>query len=125
MDMTQKGLQREADERQVPLVPAVDIWEDANGITVKADMPGVTKDRLDIGVDGDTLTLEGAVMLGESAAMKDVYAEVRIARYCRSFVLSRDLDTQHIDASLDNGVLRLHIPKLEAARPRRIEVKAA
>ena len=127
MDMTQKGLQREANEvrQPAPLVPAVDIWEDANGITVKADLPGVTRENLNIGVDGDTLTIEGAVTLGESAKLQGVYAEVRVGQYRRTFVLSRDLDTGKIEASLGNGVLHLHIPKLEMAKPRRIAVKAA
>lgn len=124
MDMTQKGLKHEAEEtRQAVLVPAVDIWEDAEGIVVKADLPGVAKEGLSVGVDGDTLTLEGAVSLGESPKLQDVYAEVRVAHYRRSFVLGRDLDTQRIAASLANGVLELRIPKLEAAKPRRVPVK--
>lgn len=127
MDMMQTGLQREAnDVRQVaPLVPAVDIWEDANGITLKADMPGVAKEHLDIGIDGDTLTVQGAVVLGESAKLQDIHAEVRAAQYKRSFILSRDLDMDKIGATLQNGVLHMHIPKLEQAKPRRIEVKVA
>lgn len=129
MDMTQKGLRREAgnesQQQLPPMVPAVDVWEDANGITLRADMPGVTKDNLDIGIDGDRLTIAGDVTLGESAKLRDIHAEVRVAQYQRSFILSRDLDTGKVHASLANGVLQLHIPKLEMAKPRRIEVKAA
>ena len=127
MDMAQTSLRREAnDDRQgAPLLPAVDIWEDADGITVKADMPGVDRDHLDIGLDGSTLGIEGAVVLGESANLKDVHAEVRVAQYKRSFVLSPDLDAEKISAKLQDGVLHLHIPKLETAKPRRIEVRGA
>lgn len=127
MDMEQKGLGREANEERqaAPLVPQVDIWEDSDGIMLKADLPGVAKEGLAVGVDGETLTIEGAVSLGEPARLKDVYAEVRVARYRRSFVLGRDLDTEKIAASLKNGVLELRIPKLEAAKPRRIPVQAA
>lgn len=127
MDMNQKGLGSEANEarRAVPLVPPVDIWEDADGIMLKADLPGVAKEGLTVGVDGETLTIEGAVSLGESAKLKDVYAEVRVARYRRTFVLGRDLDTEKIAASLKNGVLELRIPKLEAAKPRRVPVRVA
>jgi Molecular chaperone (small heat shock protein) len=57
--------------------------------------------------------------------MEAVYAEVRVARYRRSFVLGRDLDTERIDASMRNGVLTLRVPKREQAKPRRIPVKAA
>ena len=127
MDMKQKGLEREAgnEYRAAPLVPPVDIIEDAEGITVKADLPGVSRDRLAIGVEGETLTVEGTVSLGENSSMQSVYAEVRVPMYKREFVLSRDLDTEKIEASLANGVLTLRIPKAEQAKPRRIEVKPA
>ena len=127
MDMNQKGLGSEANEERqaAPLVPPVDIWEDNDGIMLKADLPGVAKEGLSVGVDGETLTIEGAVSLGEPAKLKDVYAEVRVARYRRSFVLGPDLDTEKIAASLKNGVLELRIPKLEAAKPRRIPVRIA
>jgi HSP20 family molecular chaperone IbpA len=127
MDMNPKGLDREAaDNRQAaPLVPPVDIWEDAEGIVLKADLPGVSREGLSVGVDGETLTIEGNVNLGEPAKLRDVYAEVRVARYRRSFVLGRDLDPERIVASMKNGVLELRIPKREAAKPRRVEVKVA
>lgn len=127
MDMTQEGLPGEATESRqaAPLVPAVDIWEDTDGIVLKADLPGVSKEGLSVGVDGETLTIEGAVSLGESPKLRDVYAEVRVARYRRGFVLGRDLDTEKIAASLKNGVLELRIPKREAAKPRRVAVQVA
>lgn len=129
MEMTtNKALGKREGDRQenrvTPLLPPVDIIEDAERITLRADMPGVSRETLSIDVDNDTLTIEGAVSLGESAQLKDVYAEVRVAQYRRSFVLGRDLDTAKIDARLANGVLTLDIPKLEQAKPRRISVKA-
>ena len=124
MDMTQKSLRAEANDNRAAIVPAVDIWEDAEGIAMSADLPGVSKENLSIGIDGDTLTIEGTVTLGESAKMQDVYAEVRVARYRRSFVLGSDLDAEKITANLANGVLELRIPKAEAAKPRRIPVAA-
>lgn len=125
MDMKQRGLEREA--RQAPetaLVPPVDIVEDAEGITVRADLPGVSREDVTIGVDGETLSLEARVALGESSAMQPIYAEIRVAHYKRSFVLSPDLDTGKIDAAIRNGVLTLRVPKVERAKPRRIDVKA-
>jgi HSP20 family protein len=126
MDMKQRGLEREAPEQRpvAPLVPPVDIIEDGEGITVRADLPGVSRENLSIGVDGDTLTVEATVSLGEAAHVQPVYAEVRTAQYKRSFVLSRDLDTERINASIRNGVLTLQVPKREQAKPRRIEIKA-
>jgi HSP20 family molecular chaperone IbpA len=126
-NMEQRNLdQRDTQEvAATPLVPPVDVIEDKDGITLRADLPGVSREHLSIGVDGDTLTVQGTVSLGETGNLKPVYAEIRVAQYKRSFVLSRDLDTEKIDASLANGVLTLRIPKSEQARPRRIEVRAS
>jgi len=107
------------------LIPLVDVVEDADGITLTADMPGAQKDTLAIDVNGDTLTIDATISLGESTGMQPLHAEVRAPRYRRSFTLSRELDLTHIDASLKDGVLNLRLPKLETARPRRIEVRAA
>ena len=106
------------------LMPAVDVLEDENGITVKADLPGVSKDTLSVRVDGETLTIEGVVNLDEAQHLEPVYAEVRLAQFKRSFALSRDLDTSRIDAAMKDGVLKLRVPKLEQAKPRRIAVRA-
>ena len=126
-NMEQRNLEKRDTQEATanPLVPPVDVVEDKEGITLRADMPGVSRENLSIGVDGDNLSIEGTVGLGETANLKAIYAEVRVAQYKRSFVLSRDLDIDRIDASLVNGVLTLRIPKREQARPRRIEVRAA
>ena len=125
MDMKRPPLNRDADtDETAPLAPPVDVLEDENGITLKADLPGVSKDNLSIRVDGETLTIEGRVRLGEAQNLDAVYAEVRVARYKRSFVLSRDLATSKIDAAIKNGVLQLRVPKLEQAKPRRVAVRA-
>jgi HSP20 family molecular chaperone IbpA len=105
------------------LFPPVDVIEDNNGITLTADLPGVTKENLAIRVEGDRLTIEGRVTLGEAQHMQSLYAEIRAAHYKRTFILSRELDTAQIAASIKDGVLVLHVPKLEQAKPRRIEVK--
>jgi HSP20 family protein len=105
------------------LLPPVDIVEDAGGITLTADLPGVDQSELSIGIDGRTLTLEAPLRLGEANSLVSVYAEVRANRYQRSFELSSELDTTQVDASLKDGVLTLRLPKLEQAKPRRIEVK--
>jgi HSP20 family molecular chaperone IbpA len=123
MDMTQADLQARNAKQAAPLVPPVDIFEDADGITLTADLPGVAKENLSIGVEGETLTIEGTVSLEAPARMTDVYAEIRVAQYKRSFALARDLDTERIDANLRNGVLTLRIPKREQAKPRRIAVQ--
>ena len=114
--------QQELDTRA--LVPLVDVSEDASGITLTADLPGASRETLSLNVDGDTLTIEAPISLDAPAELQAVYAEVRSGRYRRSFTLSRELDSQRIDATLKDGVLTLRLPKLEQARPRRIEVQA-
>lgn len=109
---------------QRPVSPAVDIFEDAAGITLLADMPGVSKDRLDLKLDGDNLSVEGSVELDAPAEMRALWAEVNVPRFRRTFTLSRELDAGRIDANLKDGVLTLRVPKLAHAQPRRIEVTA-
>jgi len=109
------------DERT--MIPRVDVFEDDAGITLLADLPGVPKDRLELKVDGDTLLIEGAIATPTPQDLQSVYAEIRVPRYRRAFVLSRELDPGKIDANLRDGVLNLRIPKQEHAKPRRIEVR--
>jgi HSP20 family protein len=114
-----------AEMNRRPVSPAVDIFEDANGITLLADMPGVSRERLEIKLDGDNLSIEGGVELNTSAEMRALWAEVNVPRFRRTFTLSRELDAGSIEASLKDGVLSLRIPKTAHAQPRRIEVKTA
>jgi len=110
-----------ADERT--MIPRVDVFEDDAGITLLADLPGVPKDRLELKIDGDTLLIEGSIATPTPQDLQSVYAEIRVPRYRRAFVLSRELDPGKIDANLRDGVLNLRIPKQEHAKPRRIEVR--
>jgi HSP20 family protein len=109
------------DERA--LLPRVDVLEDATGITLLADLPGVPKEQLELKVDGDTLLIEAEVAQPTPEHLEAVYAEVRIPRYRRAFTLSRELDSSRIEANLKDGVLNLRIPKQEHAQPRRIAVQ--
>jgi len=105
------------------LLPRVDVLEDDTGLTLRADLPGVPRDKLDLKVEGDTLQIEGAISPQMPEGLEPVYAELRLARYRRRFTLSRELDAAHIDAKLADGVLTLRIPKHAHAQPRRIEVQ--
>jgi HSP20 family molecular chaperone IbpA len=110
-------------QEQQAILPAVDIFENESGITVQADMPGVSKDRLDVHIDSDTLSIEGRAVIPMPEGMDALHADIRSTHYQRSFSLSRELDTDRIEAGLKDGVLTLHIPKREEHRPRRIEVQ--
>lgn len=118
--------ERVADEQarnQPFVVPPVDVFEDESGITLLADVPGVSRDRLGVRVDGDSLTLEATAATAQPEGMQLVYGEAQYPSYRRQFTLSRELDTSRIEASLKDGVLKLAIPKMEEAKPRRIEVR--
>lgn len=114
---------QQAQETERAIRPVVDIFEDAGGITVQADMPGVARERLDVHIDSDTLFIEGGVEVPVPEGMQPLYADVRSTRYQRSFALSRELDGDNIEASLKNGVLTLRIPKRAEHKPRKIEVR--
>ena len=105
------------------LLPPVDVLEDANGITLYADLPGVPKDKLALHVDGETLTIEGEVGLAMPEGMESTHAEVSLPRYRRVFSLSRELDPDKVAAEFDKGVLKLRIPKAAHAQPRKVEIR--
>ncbi len=111
-------------KQQEPAIrPAADIFEDESGITVQADMPGVSKERLEIKIDSDTLTIEGKLEIAMAEGMEALHADVRATRYHRSFSLSSELDAEKTEASLNDGVLTLRIPKRAQYQPRKIEVR--
>jgi len=111
------------DRDQPFVVPPVDVYEDEAGITLLADVPGVSRDRLGVRVDGENLVLEATATTVQPEGMQLVYGEAQFPSYRREFTLSRELDASRIEASLKDGVLRLAIPKLEEAKPRRIQVR--
>ena len=114
-----------ADEsrRRVTLTPAVDIFEDAHAVTLLADLPGVSKEKLDVKVHDGSLTIEGESVVPASSNVRLSHAEVRAPFFARRFSISDDFDTSKIEANLKDGVLKLVIPRREQAQPRRIEVK--
>ena len=107
------------------LLPPTDVIEDAAGITLYADLPGVPKDKLTLQVEADTLTIEGEVTLFLPEGMESSHAEVSLPCYRRAFTLSRELDSGKVSAEFNQGVLKLRIPKVEHAQPRRIEIQVA
>lgn len=107
------------------LRPPVDVIEDAGGITLVADMPGVSKDNLNLRLEAQNLTVEGSMALDLPADMESRYAEVRHQHYERTFALSRELDGEKATAELANGVLTIRIPKTAEAAPRKIPVNVA
>ncbi|WCM18743.1 Hsp20/alpha crystallin family protein [Paraburkholderia bryophila] len=123
----QTAARREGDQpaRRMTITPAVDVFEDSQGITLWADLPGVTKDRLEVKVHDGNLYIEAEAVVPTPAGLRLQHAEIREPRFARAFSLSPDFDTTKIDANLQDGVLKLVIPRRDEARPRRIEVQTA
>jgi len=113
---------KKARERESVIVPMVDIFEDAHQITVQAEMPGVSRDKLNIQADRNGLLLEGDMQIDMPAGMTALHADLQTTRYRRSFVLSGELETERIEASLKDGVLTVRIPKRVEFRTRKIKV---
>lgn len=117
--------QRSGDHDEPALLPPVDVVEDAGGITLFADLPGVSKENLSLQLERDRLTIEGRVALDMPQEMQSNFAEVRLERYRRVFALSKELDGEQTSAELKNGVLKLRIPKAQHAQPRKIAINVA
>lgn len=120
----QSQAQAPAHEPEHGLVPPADIFEDADGITIQLDMPGVVKEGLSVKADRNGLVVEGDASIAMPEGLEAVYAEIRTARYRRSFTLTGELDADGIEASIKDGVLTIHVPKRAELKPRRIEVQA-
>jgi HSP20 family protein len=103
--------------------PAVDIYENDNEILLHADMPGVPKDEISVNIDNGRLSLSGIRKLETSGAAS--WEEFGNVEFVRNFSVPQTIDVDKVKAELKNGVLALHLPKSEAAKPRQIEIKTA
>ncbi|MBT1072587.1 Hsp20/alpha crystallin family protein [Pelotalea chapellei] len=103
--------------------PAVNIIETEEGLTLTADVPGATKDTLEVHVEKGILTLSASA--SRNLPGKPAYTEFELATYYRQFSIPEVLDQEKARADLSNGILTLQIPKREAAKPRKIEVKVS
>jgi HSP20 family protein len=109
--------------RERPVVtPLVDVYENDDELLLIADVPGATKDGINIELHEGRLTIEGK--RGEEPPSGASFAEHRPCDYVRAFSVPRGIDASKVQAELSAGVLHLHLPKAEAVKPRRIEVKA-
>jgi HSP20 family protein len=104
--------------------PSVDIFETDKELVLLADMPGVKAEDLSIDLRDDTLSLAGDIQPYQNYGETEILIEYEVGKYFRQFSLSEIIDQAKIDAQLKDGVLRLTLPKVEKATPRRIAVQA-
>ncbi len=109
--------------REIPAVaPVVDIYENEDEILLYVDMPGVEKDDITLNIDNGKLSLGGVRYIsGNGAALWEELVDVE---YQRSFSVPQTIDVDKVSAEMQDGVLHLHLPKSEAAKPRQIEIKS-
>ena len=108
-------------------VPEVDIAEDADGLWLWVDMPGVDPDKVSVQLEDGVLTIQGEVALPPYEGLTPVYSEYRVGNFLRRFNLPQgsNYDTERITAKLVDGVLEVRIPKAEKAKPRQVPVSTA
>lgn len=104
-------------------VPAADIFETDEALTVIMEMPGVQKNNVNIALENDVLRVDGQIDFSNYKEMEPVYTEYNIGHYTRGFTLSNKIDQSKISAQLDSGVLTLTLPKSKDALPRRISLE--
>jgi len=104
-------------------VPAADIFETDDALTVILEMPGVQKHNVNIALENDVLRVDGQIEFSNYKDMEPVYTEYNIGHYSRGFTLSNKIDQGKISAQLDSGVLTLTLPKARDAMPRRIPLE--
>jgi HSP20 family protein len=119
---------REVEKKQETTIPArmflptADIFETDRALTVVLEMPGATKENVDVNVDDDILKVDGKIDFSNYEGLRPVYTEYNIGHYTRSFRLSSAIDQTKIRAEMKDGVLTVLLPKSEQAQPRRIAV---
>jgi HSP20 family molecular chaperone IbpA len=115
----------QAEEKTTPgryYVPAADIFETDEALTLMLEMPGVSKNAIDVQIENDVLRVEGKIDYSAYRDVEPVYTEYNIGHYARGFTLSSKIDRGAISAQLEDGVLTLTLPKSKDLLPRRIAV---
>ncbi len=125
-DQQKKELQQTGEPTR-PLkqyIPAVDIRENDKAVTVVAEMPGVSKETLDIQLKDGVLSIRGeaCAVTGEKETM--ILQEFEPGEYIRRFTLADTIEQEKVEASMVDGILTITLPKIEPAQPRRIKVSA-
>jgi HSP20 family molecular chaperone IbpA len=103
-------------------MPDVDIYETPDSLWLRADMPGVEEDALEVHVANGVLSIDGRVSVKDHENLTPLYTEYNISNYARRFTLTDAIDTARVSARMKNGVLEVELPKTEQAKRRRISV---
>ncbi len=103
--------------------PKVDIYEDKKGLTLKADIPGIKSENVDINLENRVLTIDAKIDIDEYKGLRPLYSEYNVGHYSRQFTLGEEIDENGIEAKVEDGCLLLYLPKSQAAQAKKIEIK--
>jgi HSP20 family molecular chaperone IbpA len=130
--MTEQELQvqqkREVDQQQestssgISFLPVTDIFETPDALRLVLEVPGVSRDSVEVGVENNVLTITGRIDFSNYEGLQPLYTEYNIGHYSRNFRLSNEIEQEGITAELSDGVMTLVLPKAAKARPRKIKV---
>jgi HSP20 family protein len=123
VDVKAKSSWDEALEKESWVSPLIDIYETTDDYFLSAQMPGVFKEDMKIKLEEGHLVIMGRVDYSESLNHKYIMKETETGNYYRRFKVSDGIDEQKIEASLDNGILNVKLPKHERVKPKTIEIK--
>lgn len=113
------------EEQTIPakfFLPYTDIYETGDSLVVTMEMPGVEKEQIDVRLEKDVLLVEGRIDFSKYENLKPLYTEYNIGHYRRSFTISKEINSEHISAKINDGVLTLELPKVKEAAARTIAV---
>ena len=126
LQVQQKRELEKKEEATIParvFLPTADIYETEDALTVILEMPGVENDAVSLGIEDGILNVEGRLDLSKYQGLEPLYTEYNVGHYSRRFRLSNQCDQGKIEAELKDGVLTVVLPKIEKAKPRKIQVK--
>ncbi|WP_068468061.1 Hsp20/alpha crystallin family protein [Candidatus Protochlamydia phocaeensis] len=123
----QQKQQAESKEEQIipgkTYIPSTDIYETDKSLFILMDMPGVKKGNIDIHLEKNNLEVTGKIETQTYEGLKPIHTEYNIGHFQRAFVLSNKIEQNQIEASMQDGVLTLELPKKQEPQPRKIQIK--
>jgi len=125
LEVTEKKEVVSKEEKTVParyFIPATDIFETDDALTVVMEIPGVERKDIDVNLENDVLRVEGRINAAKYEGLEPLYTEYNVGHFARAFTLSRKIDQHKISAQVEDGVLTLTLGKSKEAQPRRIAI---
>jgi len=119
----ENALDGRAKSTAIVISPSADVLETSGAYLLMLDMPGAAKEGISVAMEGESLTVRGSTERLQNNETEVLFSEIRSGTYLREFTLGRDVDREKIEATYEQGVLTLRLPKKESLKPREITVR--